>query len=314
LIEGIVLNMKIDYDVIIVGAGAAGLSAAIYTCRAQLNTLVLEQLAPGGQINITAEVENYPGFPDGILGPELSQRMHSQAIRFGAKIITDEAVKLELEKPIKVVQGNDNSYSAKAIILTAGGAHNKLEVPGEDEFSGRGVSYCATCDANFFKGQDVIVIGGGDAAIDEGLYLTRIVNSVTVIHRRDQLRASPVLQQRAFDTSNMSFKWSHAVREIRGNGNVDRVLLENLKDGSLYEHSTNGAFIYVGYHPNSNFALEAVETDFGGHILTDIKMRTNIEGVFAAGDVRQHSFRQLGEAVGDGITAAMSTYEYLSEF
>ena len=262
--------METDYDVIIVGAGAAGLSAAIYTCRAQLNTLVLEHLAPGGQINITAEVENYPGFPDGILGPELSQRMHDQAVRFGANIVTDEVISLELEKPIKVVKGNDNSYSAKAVILTAGGEHNKLEVPGEDEFSGRGVSYCATCDANFFKGQDVVVVGGGDAAIDEGLYLTRIVNSVTVIHRRDQLRASPVLQQRAFETPNMNFVWSHVVREIRGNGNVDRILLENLKDGSLYEHYTDGTFIYVGFHPNSNFALNAVETDSGGHILTDI--------------------------------------------
>jgi thioredoxin reductase (NADPH) len=304
--------MDTEYDVVIVGAGAAGLSAALYATRAQLKTLALEQLLPGGQITITAEIDNYPGFPEGIEGPELAQRMEAQARRFGAEIGSDTIERLEVEGDVKVAVGADRRYTARALIIATGGEHNKLEVPGEDELSGRGVSYCATCDANFFTGQDVVVVGGGDAAIDEGIYLSRIVNRVTVIHRRDELRASKVLQRQAFATANMDFKWSHVVREIRGNGAVDRVLVEDLKSGAAYEYPTAGAFIYVGFHPNSAFLRGSVPLDGGGHVISNIRMETSVPGVFVCGDVRQGSFRQLGNAVGDGIAAALSAYEYLS--
>jgi thioredoxin reductase (NADPH) len=305
--------MDAEYDVVIVSAGAAGLSAAIYTTRAQLKTLVMEQLAPGGQINLTSEIENYPGFPEGILGPELSQRIEAQARRFGAVIESDQIERIEVDGDVKVAVGMDGRYTAKALIIATGGEHNKLEVPGEEELAGRGVSYCATCDGNFFAGQDVLVVGGGDAAIDEGLYLSRIVNRVTVVHRRDQLRASKVLQEKAFSTPNIDFKWSHVVREIRGNGSVDRVLLEDLKSGEQYEYPTSGTFIYVGFHPNSAFLRGSLPLDGGGHVVTNIRMETPVQGVFACGDVRQFSDRQLGNAVGDGITAALSAYRYISE-
>ena len=305
--------MEAEYDVVIIGAGAAGLSAATYTTRAQLKTLVLEQLAPGGQIAITSDIENYPGFPEGILGPELAERMDAQARRFGAEVRFDQIESLEVEGAVKTAVATDRSYTARALIIASGGEHNKLEVPGEEELSGRGVSYCATCDANFFVGQDVVVVGGGDAALDEGLYLTRIVNRVTVVHRRDELRASKILQERAFATPNMDFKLSHAVREIRGNGSVDRVLLEDLKSGDQYDYPAQGAFIYIGFHPNSAFLRSTVPLDPGGHVITNMRMETEVPGVFVCGDVRQFSYRQLGNAVGDGIAAALSAYAYLSE-
>jgi len=305
--------MEAEYDVVIVGAGAAGLSAALYTTRAQLKTVVVEQLAPGGQIAVTSDVENYPGFPEGIQGPELAQRMEAQARRFGAEIEFDTIERLELDGALKEAIGAERRYTGRALIIATGGEHNKLGVPGEDELSGQGVSYCATCDGNFFKGQDVVVVGGGDAALDEGLYLSRIVNRVTVVHRRDELRASKVLQERAFNAPNMDFKWSHAVREIRGNGAVDLVLLEDLKSGSGYEYPTSGAFIYVGFHPNSAFLHGGLTLDGGGHVVSNLHMGTSVPGVFASGDIRQFSFRQLGNAVGDGIAAAISAYEYLSQ-
>ena len=305
--------MAAEYDVVIVGGGAAGLSAAIYATRAQMKTLIVEQLAPGGQILNTSDIENYPGFPDGVLGPDIGLLMHKQSENTGTLFAFDTVIDLKVDGEVKVVVGEEREYTTKTIIITTGGEHNKLGVPGEEEFAGRGVTYCATCDGNFFAGEDTVVVGGGDAAIDEGMYLSRIVRSLTVVHRRDALRATKVLQERAFSTENVNFKFSHAVKEIRGSGGVDRVLLEDLKSGQEYEYPTAAVFIYIGFHPNSSFLQGKLPLDNGGHVITDIRMETSVPGVFAAGDVRQFSDRQLGTSVGDGITAALSAYRYITE-
>ena len=302
-----------EYDVIIIGGGAAGLSAALYTTRAMLKTLVLEQQALGGQILNTGDIENYPGFPRGIGGPELAVLYAEQAQRFGAIVEYDTVEGLDVEGPVKRVIGADAEYTSKTVIIASGGEHNKLGVPGEEEFSGKGVSYCATCDGNFFRDMDVTVVGGGDAALDEGLYLTRMTKSVTVVHRRDQLRASPILQERAFANSKMRFVWSTVVEEIKGNGEVDQVVLKDLKEGSVSVRPTQGVFIYIGFHPVSDFMRGVVEMDNAGHVLVNLDMETSVPGVFAAGDVRQFSDRQLGSAVGDGITAALAAYRYTQE-
>ena len=301
-----------DYDIVIVGGGAAGLSAALYAGRASLKTLMLEKLGCGGQILLTGAIENYPGFPDGILGPELSQRMCDQAVRYGAEIRYEEVESLNhLERPVKTVTTGDGAYTAKTVIVTAGGSHKKLGIPGEEEFSGRGVSYCAVCDANFFRGENVVVVGGGDAAMDEGNYLSSIVNKVTVIHRRDQLRASPILQERSFANPKMDFLWSHVVEEIKGNEIVEAAKVKDLKTGEVYDYPTAAAFIYIGFTPNIDFLQGQLELDESGCVVTDIAMAASKPGVFAAGDIRSGSFRQLGSAVGDGITAALSAYHYI---
>lgn len=304
---------QLPYDVIIIGAGAAGLSAAVYTTRAMLKTLVLERQATGGQILYTGEIENYPGFPKGINGPDLAALYEEQARRFGAEIVYDGAVRLDVGGPVKRVIGDEQTYEAKTIIITSGGEHNKLGVPGEEALAGRGVSYCATCDGNFFRDMDVTVVGGGDAALDEGLYLTRMVTSVTLVHRRDQLRASRILQQRAFDNPKFHFVWDTVVEEIKGNGTVHAVRLKNLKTGVVQERPTDGVFIYIGFHPINDFMKDVVELDPMGHVVVDLQMHTNVPGVFAAGDVRTFSERQLGNAVGDGIAAALSAYRYIQE-
>jgi thioredoxin reductase (NADPH) len=302
-----------EYDVIIIGGGAAGLAASIYCVRAMLKTLVIEKQAMGGQILFTGEIENYPGFPEPIAGPELAQLYEKQAARFGVEFKYDTVIGLDADGPLKQVICEERTYSSKAIIVTTGGEHNKLEIPGEEAFSGRGVSYCATCDGNFFRDMDVTVIGGGDAALDEGLYLTRMTNKVTVVHRRDQLRASKILQQRGFDNPKMDFIWDTAVEEITGNGEVSGVILKNLKSGELTEFSTQGVFIFIGFHPVNDFMRDVIELDNAGHVVANLQMETSVPGVFAAGDVRQFSDRQLANAVGDGVAAALAAYRYLNE-
>lgn len=302
-----------QYDIIIIGGGAAGLAASIYAVRAMLKTLVIERQAVGGQILYTGEIENYPGFPEPIGGPELAMLYQKQAERFGVEFEYDTVTALEVEGPVKKVIGEYGEYTGRTVIITSGGEHNKLEVPGEEELSGKGVSYCATCDGNFFKGQDVTVVGGGDAALDEGLYLTRMTNSVTVLHRRDELRASKILQERAFDNPKMSFVWDTVVKEIKGNGDVNSVVVENVKTGETTERPTNGVFVYIGFHPINDFMKGVVDLDPAGHVVTDIQMRTNVPGVFAAGDVRTFSDRQLATAVGDGVAAALSAYRYIND-
>jgi thioredoxin reductase (NADPH) len=301
------------YDVVIIGGGAAGLAASIYAVRAMMKTLVIERQAIGGQILYTGDIENYPGFPEPIGGPELAMLYEKQALRFGVEFVYDTITRLDLDGPIKKVIGEEAEYTAKTVIITSGGEHNKLEVPGEEEFAGRGVSYCATCDGNFFRDQDVTVVGGGDAAMDEGLYLTRMTNSVTVVHRREELRASKILQKRAFENPKMSFVWNSAIKEIKGNGDVKSIVLEDLKTGEVSERETNGVFVYIGFHPINEFMIGAVDLDGAGHVVTDIQMQASVPGVFAAGDVRTFSDRQLANAVGDGVAAALSAYRYISE-
>ncbi len=302
-----------EYDVIIIGGGAAGLAASIYAVRAMLKTLIIEKQAVGGQILYTGEIENYPGFPEPIGGPDLAQLYEKQALRFGVEFEYDTVVGLDVAGDVKRVIGDEKEYTARTVIITTGGEHNKLEVPGEEEFSGRGVSYCATCDGNFFRDMDVTVVGGGDAALDEGLYLTRMASKVTVVHRRDSLRASGILQQRGFDNPKMDFIWDTAVQEIKGNGVVDRVTLKNLKTGEISDRPTEGVFIFIGFHPVNDFMQGAVELDNAGHVRTNLQMETDVPGVFAAGDVRQNSDRQLANAVGDGVAAALAAYRYLNE-
>ena len=304
--------MEADYDVIILGAGAAGLSACVYTSRAMMKTLILESLGPGGQLLITDEIENYPGFPEGVKGPLLAQDMETQALRFGGELEYAEVEALDdIDKTVKIVRTDDKVYTAKSIIIATGGAHNKLGAPGEDELAGRGVSYCAVCDGNFFRGEDVVVVGGGDSALDEGIYLSGIVKSVTFIHRRDELRATKLLQERAFAIDNIQFLWSHVVENFVGNELLEAVNLKNLKTEEVYEYPTAAAFIYVGFHPNSEYLQGVLEMDSLGHIATDLHMRTKVPGVYACGDIRTESTRQLGVAVGDGITAALSAYHDL---
>ena len=304
--------MEADYDVIILGAGAAGLSACVYTSRAMMKTLVLESLGSGGQLLITDEIENYPGFPEGVKGPLLAQDMETQALRFGGELEYAEVEALDdIDKPLKIVRTDDKVYTAKSVIIATGGAHNKLGAPGEDELAGRGVSYCAVCDGNFFRGQDVVVVGGGDSALDEGIYLSAIVKSVTFIHRRDELRATKLLQERAFAIDNIKFLWSHVVENLVGNELLEAVKVKNLKTEEVYEYPTAAAFIYVGFHPNSEYLQGVLEMDPLGHIATDLHMRTKVHGVYACGDIRTESTRQLGVAVGDGITAALSAYHDL---
>ena len=305
--------MEPEYDVVILGAGAAGLAASLYTSRAMMKTVMLESLGVGGQLLITDEIENYPGFPEGVKGQELSQMMEEQTTRFGTIIEYTEIEGVDdLDKPVKVVHTDSKDYTTKSIIIATGGSHNKLGTVGEDEYSGKGVSYCAVCDGNFFRGQDVVVVGGGDAALDESNYLSGIVNSVTIIHRRDELRATRVLQERAFANPKYKWLWSHVVEEFVGNGVLEAARVKNLKSGEVYDYPTAAAFIYVGFHPNSDYLKGLVDMDELGHIHTDMHMRTKVPGVYACGDIRAESTRQLGSAVGDGISAALAAFHDLS--
>jgi len=303
--------MDAEYDVLILGGGAAGLSAAIYCGRAMLKTLLLERLGTGGQVLNTLDIDNYPGFPQGIAGPEIASRFDEQARKFGAEIQYDEITGTQLKGDVKVVEGLSKTYTARSIIICTGGSHRKLGVPGEQEFSGKGVSYCAVCDANFFRGQEVVVVGGGDAAIDEGLYLAGVVDKVTVVHRRDELRASPILQRKAFENPKMAFLLSHVVERVVGENVVTAVQVKDLKARKSYKYPVAGVFVYIGFVPNTGLFEGQIGLDDAGQIVTDIDMATDVPGVFACGDVRAHSYRQVGTSVGDGITAALSAYSYL---
>jgi thioredoxin reductase (NADPH) len=305
--------MANDYDVVILGAGAAGLSAGLYSTRAMLSTVMIESIGPGGQLLITDEIENYPGFREGVKGQALAEEMYNQADRFGAKLEFAEIEGVEnLNEDRKLIRTSEGDFTARALIIATGGSHNKLGARGEDEFSGRGVSYCAVCDGNFFRGQDVVVIGGGDSAMDESFYLTGICNSVTIIHRRDELRATKVLQDRAFANPKYKWLWSHVVEEFVGNGVLEAIRVKNLKTDEIYDYPTAAAFVYVGFHPNTEYLRNILDMDELGHVYADLHMRTNIPKVYVCGDARAESTRQLGAAVGDGITAALTAFHDLS--
>lgn len=308
------MTKTLDFDVLIIGGGATGLSAALYASRAMLKTAVVEKLAPGGQIMLTDVIENYPGFPDGITGPELARLYEDQAVKYGAEILYDTITSIDMNGSNKLVVGSDYEFNAKSVIIASGGDHNKLGVPGEDTFSGKGVSYCATCDGNFFRDVPVAVVGGGDSAMQESLYLTQMTESVTIIHRRDKLRASKILQERALNNPKIDFRWNSVVEKVHGNGQMEYLDLKNTQTGDLSQLEIPGLFIFIGFHPNTEFISQSgIEFDGGGHIITNMSMETNIPGIFAGGDVRSNSDRQLGTAVGDGITAALSAFHYIED-
>jgi thioredoxin reductase (NADPH) len=308
---------EIIYDAIIIGGGPAGLTAGIYLGRARMSTLLIEKALPGGQAILTEIIENYPGFPLGIAGPELMQKMEEQAVRFGLKIEYGETVEVKIkedkEDKVKIVKINNKEYKTLAIILASGAEASKLGVPGEEELRGRGVSYCATCDAPFFKDQKVVVVGGGDTAIEEALYLTKFAQEVTIIHRRDRLRATKILQERVFADKKINFTWDSVAAKILGKEKVEGVLIQNKKTGEEKEISCQGVFVFVGNIPNSKFLNKLIKLDEKGYILTDDNMMTSQEGIYACGDVRKKLLRQVVTACGEGATAALAAQKYIEE-
>jgi len=301
------------YDVIIIGAGPAGMTAAVYTSRANLSTLMLERGIPGGQMANTEEIENYPGF-ESILGPELSTKMFEHAKKFGAEYAYGDVSEVIDGEEFKIVKAGSKEYKTRAIIIATGAEYKKLGVPGENELGGRGVSYCAVCDGAFFKGKDLIVVGGGDSAVEEGVYLTRFANKVTIVHRRDKLRAQKILQDRAFANEKVDFIWNHTVKQINEkDGKVGSVTLVSTVDGSEKEVPCDGVFVYIGMSP-----LTAPFKNLGilneqGYVITNDKMETSVKGIFAAGDVREKTLRQIVTATGDGSIAAQTAQQYVEE-
>jgi len=300
--------------VIIIGSGPAGLTAALYTARAGLAPLVISGNQLGGQVSITSEVENYPGFPEGTTGPELVELMQKQAERFGARLLIDEVTEVELLRgsPFRVkTHGED--LQAEVLVVATGASPRRLGVPGETELIGRGVSFCATCDGFFFRGKQVVVVGGGDSAAEEGLFLTRFADAVRVVHRRDELRAGEALKRRAFANDKMSFVWDTVVEQVLGDGKVEAVRLRNLKTGQVSDLPTDGVFIYVGHDPNTELLKGQLAMDNHGYLTTDRRMMTSVEGVFAAGEVQDPIYRQVATSVGQGCAAGMMAERWLAE-
>ena len=302
------------WDVIIVGAGPAGLTAAIYAARARLSFIVIERFSPGGQIMLSDCVENYPGFPEGVSGMELMDRMRKQAEYFGAKIITGEAKGLEEYRRMKVLYVDSEWYEAKTIIIATGTSPKKLEVPGEEEFVGRGVSYCATCDGPFYRGQTVAVVGGGDTAVQEAIFLTKFASKVYLIHRRDKLRAAPILQERFFQNPKIEVIWNTVVERIEGNSSVENLVLKNVKTGEKRNLKVAGVFIFIGIRPNTAFVRDVLDLDLSGFIITNENLETNIPGVYAAGDVRRKSLRQVITACADGAASVFQAQQFIERF
>jgi len=301
-----------EYDIAIIGGGPAGLAAGLYAARARRRALLIEKGVLGGQISLTELVENYPGIPS-INGFDLAQAMHKQAESYGLETEYVEVTGIERGNTKWLMRTTGDGFRAKAVIITAGADYNRLGVPGEERLTGRGVSYCATCDAAFFKGQEVAVVGGGDAAMDEGLFAARFASKVTVIHRRDQLRAGRILQERAFANPAMNFVWNTVVTEVLGDEQVSGVRLRNAITGEESTLPVAAVFVFIGQHPNTDFLKGLVPMDAGHHILVDDWMATELPGLYAAGDVRQNSARQVATSVGDAVTAAIAADHYISD-
>ena len=302
------------YDVVIVGGGPGGLCAGMYSARANRKTVCLERYMPGGQIAVTEEVEDYPGF-EHITGSELAMKFADHARKFGLEIQSEEVEEVYVDGDDRVVRcASGNLYRGKAVILSTGGSPVKLGIPGEDTYSGKGVSYCAICDGAFFKNQVIAVVGGGDAAVEEGTFLTKFGSKVYIIHRRDKFRAQKIIQQRAFDNPKIEVIWDTVVESILGDdGKVSHLALKNVRTSERSRLDVGAIFIFVGFHPNSDITREKLRVDQGGYIITNDRMETSIKGIFACGDVRAQLVRQVTNAVGDGTTAAMAAEKYIEE-
>lgn len=301
------------YDTLIIGAGPAGMTAALYAGRANLKVGLLEGGLPGGQMNNTADIENYPGY-EMISGPDLSLKMYEPLEKFGVELLYGTVQRIEDHGEYKTAVTQEQSFDAKTIVLATGAKHRRLGVPGEELYMSRGVSYCAVCDGAFFRDQDLVVVGGGDSAVEEALYLTQYAKSVTIVHRRDQLRAQKIIQDRAFANPKIAFAWNKAVQEIAGNERqVAKVILKDVLTGELSELVCGGVFIYIGLDPISDLVADLGITDSGGWVVTNEQMATPIPGIFAVGDLRQKQLRQITTAVGDGAIAGQTVYHYIVE-
>ncbi len=299
-----------DYDLVIIGAGPAGLTAGIYAARARMNVLLLEKAVPGGQVLVTDWVENYPGFPEGISGYDLAEKMRVQAVDLGLKIDTAEVHSLNLSEDKKEIVLKDKSIFAKSLIIASGASPNTLHV-GEDKFAGKGVSYCGTCDAPFFRDKTVVAVGGGDTAIQEAIFLTKFAKKVYLVHRRDELRAAKILQERALANDKIEFVWDSIVTGLDGFFGVEKVHIKNVKTNEETTLAVDGCFIWIGILPNTDFLNDSVQTDEFGFIRVDQNMQTSVPGVYAAGDVRDTPLRQISTAVGDAAIATLSAEHFI---
>ncbi|EHG13231.1 thioredoxin-disulfide reductase [Streptococcus constellatus] len=300
------------YDTIIIGSGPAGMTAALYAARSNLKVALLERGIPGGQMNNTSDIENYPGYAN-ISGPELAEKMFEPLEKLGVEHLFGYVKKIEDHGNVKKVFTEDEVFETKTVIIASGAFHRHLGVLGEEELNSRGVSYCAVCDGAFFRDEDLLVVGGGDSAVEEAVFLTRFAKTVTIIHRRDELRAQKVLQDRAFANEKIRFIWGSVVKEIKGDKRVSSVIVENVKTGEISEHEFGGVFIYVGLEPVSEFVKDLGITNEAGWIVTDNHMKTAISGIYAIGDVREKNLRQVTTAVGDGAIAGQEVYKYITE-
>ena len=305
-------NQK-HYDVLIIGSGPAGYTAGIYTSRAKLATLIVSGTLPGGQLMTTSEVENYPGFPNGIFGPELMMNMRQQAERFGAGIIDDEVTTVDFKQRPFIITTHSETYKAEAVIICTGASPRKLGIPAEQQFGGRGVSYCATCDGPFFKGEDIVVVGGGDTALEEATFLTKFGKSVKIVHRRNSLRASKILQEKALENPKIEFVWNNVVFDIKGDKKVNTVHVKDVNTGKEKILRAGGLFVAIGHEPNTSIFQGHLELDDKGYIVLNKHTKTSVEGVFAAGDVHDHHYRQAVTAAGFGCMAAIDVERWLSE-
>jgi len=299
-----------DWDIVVVGAGPGGLCAGLYGARANRRTLCIEKMLPGGEIVNTEWVEDYPGF-EMIGGPELAAKFEAHARKFGLEIANDNVTEIVSDGKYHIIRADGGEYRAKAVILATGGHPKKLGVPGEEELAGKGVSYCALCDGAFFKGEHIAVAGGGDAAVEEGMFLTKYGRKVYIIHRRDQLRAQKIIQERAFKNEKVEFVWDSAIERINGKNKVESITVKNLKTGEVKEIAVGAVFPFIGFIPNSDIVQGTVKIDNAGYIPTDQRMETNVKGIWAIGDVRQQLCKQITNAVGDGTTAAVAADKYL---